>query len=96
MLFSTWPVLYHDKGELEKAEKYYRDASKKGKVGALNNLANLYSDQKKIKQAEQCYLRAIANGDNDALHNIGIFYSEIGKTRKGGKVLPTCRRKREC
>ncbi|HRI61633.1 MAG TPA: tetratricopeptide repeat protein, partial [Saprospiraceae bacterium] len=65
--------------QTKEAERYFLQATKKGYVIALNNLAILYAEQGKISEAESYLLQAIAKGDVDASFNLAFLYTEQGK-----------------
>jgi len=67
----------------EKAEKFYRIASKMGHVRAMVRLGDLYYyTRKEYKKAERYYAMAAKHHDPDGLLNLGFLYHHIFKQDK--------------
>ena len=77
--------IYHDKGDIINAEKYYLMAIDKGDVDALYNLALLYQNNKQTTEAEKYYLMAIDKGDVNALNNLAFLYVDNKQTAEAEK-----------
>ncbi|MEA1880509.1 MAG: tetratricopeptide repeat protein, partial [Campylobacterota bacterium] len=78
-------VLYDEKKEYDKAEKYYLKSIESGNTNALYNLGILYKEKKEYDKAEKYYLKAIESGEAKALNNLGNLYKEKKEYDKAEK-----------
>ncbi len=80
--------------EYEKAEKYFKKATKKNRkrVEAYEGLAKLYVEKKDLESAENVFLSAIAmQPSNTQLYRSAIeFYLETNQPEKVSEVLNDC------
>jgi tetratricopeptide (TPR) repeat protein len=83
-------LIYYDKGDLERAQKYYQDALdinrkigyKEGEAGQLGNIGLIYYDKGDLERAQKYYQDALdidrrigyKQGEAIQLGNIGLIY----------------------
>ena len=96
-------LIYHDKGELDKALKYHKDALKiaqeigykQGEASVLGNIGLIYDDKGELDEALKYHKDALKiaqeigdkQGEANDLGNIGIIYGVKGELEKALKYL---------
>lgn len=76
-------------GDMEAAERFYRDAIADGDAYAYNNLAQLLSESGRMREVERLYRRGVSKGDGLAAKNLVLFLLEAGKEAEAMKALKT-------
>jgi predicted O-linked N-acetylglucosamine transferase (SPINDLY family) len=85
-IYHNLGVLYHDNGQLDNAEKYYRKALNLDPKSASTyfSLGNLLKINNKYKEAEESYLKSLLLNPNNAqvYFNLALIYSELNELYK--------------
>lgn len=77
VLYSIALLSHFEIKDIQKAEKYYQMAAKRGITDAIYNLAMLYQTEiKNYKKAERYYRISIKKGDTKALYNLALLYAD--------------------
>jgi TPR repeat protein len=71
-------VLFHERGELQQAERWWRRAAQVGFPHAEHNLGLLLKQQGNLREAEQWWRRAAEGGHRDAGFALGLLLEERG------------------
>ena len=74
-------------GDMEAAERFYRDAIADGDAYAYNNLAQLLSESGRMREVERLYRKGVSKGDGLAAKNLVLFLLEEGKEAEAMKAL---------
>lgn len=69
-------LLLEEEGDLIGAEKAYRDAAKRGHLGAESNLGVLLHQRGEFESAKQHYRRALEGGEPAGAFNLGVLLEE--------------------
>ena len=68
---------YYTKKNKEKAKKYFKMASDKGRICAMRNLSNIYKLENNMKKYVKYMEKVIANGDFSKVNDLGLYFLNI-------------------
>ena len=74
-------------GDMDAAERLYREAIAEGDAYAYNNLAQLLSESGRLREVERLYRKGVSKGDGLAAKNLVLFLLEEGKEVEAMKAL---------
>jgi Flp pilus assembly protein TadD len=74
-------------GNLDDAERLYREAIAEGDTLGYNNLAQLLIEQGRLREVERLFRKGVKFGDALAAQNLALFLLEEGKERQAEAAI---------
>ena len=79
-------------GNLDDAERLYREAIAEGDSFGYNNLAQLLIERGRLREVERLFRKGIKFGDALAAHNLALYLLEEGRERTATAAIDQAKR----